>query len=723
MKIDRRSFLSLGIGVTAGTVLSPLPWKVIDDLSIWTQMWPWTPVPADGEISYTRTACTLCPCGCGISVRKIDDRVVKTEGLEDAPLNQGGICNLALCAPQLLYGPSRIQAPLKRRGKRGEGLWETISWEKAISEVAEKLNAVRAEGKPHTVAAISGNRSGITAELLKRFMTAYGSPNFLNVPSMEETHKIVLKQMAGVDALPGFDVENADHILSFGSGVLDGWGCPVRMFQAHSRLIEQNGKLVQVEPRLSNTAAKATSWIPVTPGTEADLALGIAYVIIQELLYKRKWIDQDPSGFEQFKNFVINGYRPDKVSTVTGVDTTVIISQAREFAAASRPLALCGRGQGDMPGSVSEFAAVYALNALVGNLNQPGGFWGVPMPESTRWPEAAMDQIATAGINQIRVDGTKRTENPILNRFAQGVSGGYEIAALLVSNANPLYALRGTGAMAAALDKIPFIVNFSSFMDETAMMSDLILPDHMFLERYEAVNYSPGFPRSYTALAKPVVKPLYHTRNTGDVIMALAVTIGDPVGKAFPWSSYEACLKESLGSRWDALLEKSFVAGEEFSGSKINKFTFSTALFTAGSGKQKGDASEFPLRLIPADSMRIANDGIGSPPFMVKIIEDTVIKEKDGFVEINPETARTLKLSQGKTVLLTTPEGEAKVRVNLFDGIKPGVIAMQRGLGHSAYDIYLKGKGVNVNTVIGPVEDPVSGLDASWGIRAKLAKI
>ena len=92
MKIDRRSFLSLGIGAAAGTALSPIPWKLADDSAIWTQMWPWTPVPPDGEVSFEHSTCTLCPGGCGITVRKVNDRAVKIEGRKGHPINNGGLC-------------------------------------------------------------------------------------------------------------------------------------------------------------------------------------------------------------------------------------------------------------------------------------------------------------------------------------------------------------------------------------------------------------------------------------------------------------------------------------------------------------------------------------------------------------------------------------------------------------------------------------------------------
>ena len=119
MKIGRRGFLSFVIGGAAGTALSPLPWKLTDDSSIWTQMWPWTPVPKDGEVSYVNSVCTLCPGRCGITVRKIEDRAVKIEGMKGHPVNDGGACLLGLSGLQLLYGPTRVKSPLTRIGERG----------------------------------------------------------------------------------------------------------------------------------------------------------------------------------------------------------------------------------------------------------------------------------------------------------------------------------------------------------------------------------------------------------------------------------------------------------------------------------------------------------------------------------------------------------------------------------------------------------------------------
>jgi anaerobic selenocysteine-containing dehydrogenase len=106
---------------------------------------------------------------------------------------------------------------------------------------------------------------------------------------------------------------------------------------------------------------------------------------------------------------------------------------------------------------------------------------------------------------------------------------------------------------------------------------------------------------------------------------------------------------------------------------------------------------------------------------MVKTISETVLQGNDLLVEINPDTADKAGLSEGDKAQLKTPTAEATVRVHLFEGIKPGVVAMPRGLGHTAYDKFLADKGVNANRLIAPVQDPVTGIDIAWGVRAKLA--
>ena len=327
MKVGRRSFLAFAIGGAAGTALTPLPWKLTDDSSIWSQNWPWTPIPKDGAVSYVNTVCTLCPGGCGVRARKVEDRIVKIDGMPGHPVNDGGICIKGLAAAQLLYSPSRIQNPMKRVGDR----WQNISWSEAISTVVEKLTALRSAGKPHALGCIAGNTQGTTARLLERMLLAYGSPNLMHTPSVQDNLNLTAQLMNGTQgATVGFDLKNSDLVLSFGSGLLDGWGSPVRAFQAHSQLNDRDGKLIQIESRLSRTAAKADKWIPINPGTQWVLAMGIAHVLIKEELYHSEFINNYTEGFDDWKRVVLQRFSPEDVAKATGVEkyTTVKLAEA-----------------------------------------------------------------------------------------------------------------------------------------------------------------------------------------------------------------------------------------------------------------------------------------------------------------------------------------------------------------------------------------------------------
>jgi anaerobic selenocysteine-containing dehydrogenase len=297
-----------------------------------------------------------------------------------------------------------------------------------------------------------------------------------------------------------------------------------------------------------------------------------------------------------------------------------------------------------------------------------------------------------------------------------------------------VYSLPDTESVKKAFEKIPFIVCFSSYPDETTAMADLLLPNHIYLERYEDVPAAQGFPKPIISLTRPAVEPLYDTRPTGDFIIQLAKALGGNIGAAFPWDEYGACLEETLGDRWDALVEEGYWVDDEFSGADwvdafetvSTKFEFTNSdirsLVEYHPVKLEGDESLYPLVLIPYDTMRLTSGYIATPPFLVKALEDTILKGNDVLVEVNPATAKPLGLLEGKYASLTTLKGSVRVKTHLTNRIMPGVIAIPRGLGRTNVDRFLAGRGINYNQFSSPAEDPASGYNAAWGIRAKLSK-
>jgi anaerobic selenocysteine-containing dehydrogenase len=310
--------------------------------------------------------------------------------------------------------------------------------------------------------------------------------------------------------------------------------------------------------------------------------------------------------------------------------------------------------------------------------------------------------------------------------FGNVAKGTAKIQALLVGETNPCYSLPDPQTVKAAMDNIPFVVSFSPFMDETAAQADLILPNHIYLERYEDVPVSAATAQPMVGLCRPVTAPQHNTRHMGDTLIQIARALGDTVAQALAWSDYQTCLQGTLADQWHALDSQGYMTDTAAATAPARKFIFmDEALQTAYLSKDAplaGDSEQYPLQLIPFDSIRLASRYAPSAPFMMKAVPDTMLKEDEGWVEINPETGAQQGLADGQAAVLTTPKGKARVRIHYNHGLMPGLIAMARGLGHSAYDQFLSGKGTNINRLMGSVEDPASGMDAAWGIRAQLAK-
>ncbi len=708
MKVDRRSFLGLGLGAVAGIAVSPVGIKLTDDSSIWTQNWPWTPVPVDGEVTYESSVCSLCPGSCGISVRKIDDRPVKIEGLTDYPINDGGACLHGIAGLQYLYDPARVKTPLKKNGDT----FQEISWDDAIALVAEKLSTIRKSGSPEKLACIADKEQGSVSGLFKRLLRTFGSPNFYAMPSLESYLEMTAKTVHGEGNTLGFDLENASFVLSFGAGIIEGWGSPVRCFKANASRKERHAKLYQIEPRLSNTAANADKWIPIKPGTEADLALGMCAVILKNNLFDSAAVANFKGGLNKLAALLQKEYTPAKTAEITGVNVSDIEKIATLFAKSDMPVAVFGKGRGDGAQSLKELAAVHTLNCLVGNINKKGGVFVQPQNGYLNFPNKLMDGIADTGF-------VKNKAGQDVNQLFETITTSSQpaVEALFVYNANPCYALHDSKKVKQALGKIPFVVSFSSFLDETAKEADIILPTHTFIERLEDVPSGAGLAKTVVGLTKPVSQPVFNTKNPGDAVILIAKALEGNIAQSFEWESYEECLESVTAGIWDALSEDGYAVLSEGIPSGSVPVNVSFLADNPSTVLAQGD---YELTLIPIDNMRLISAGPAASPFAVKTVSDKVLKGTDSVVEINPLTARGLKDNGYAT--LTTPMGSARVMVNFNEGMMPGVIGMVKGLGHTFDNKYVSNKGINVNDLIGPVIESGSGLDAAFGIKAKISK-
>jgi len=731
--------------------------------------------------------CSLCSAGCGILARVADGRVVKLEGSPMHPVNVGALCPKGQAATELLYNPDRLQTPLKR--DRATGQTTVISWDEAIALVAEKLTAARDSGHPESVAWLYGDTRGQQRSFFKRFMDVFGSPNFISKESLNTAAaKLGMWLTQGTYALPAYDLENANYILSFGANLVEaGWN-PQRTISGWTfgrRGRANRNKIVVIDPRQGIHGAKADEWIPIKPGTDAALALGMAYVIIKSNLFDSQFVHDYSFGFDDFtgeggknrkgfKNFVLENYDPQKVEAITGVPAVTIARLAGEFASNKPAVAILPGKGGLLNGSVEGVyaaMAIHMLNALVGSVEAKGGVFTQQFFPMKEYPAISADAVAKKGLAAERVDGAG-TLFPLARHAYQAVAErvleGYPLQVLFLYDANPLYEAPGGGKFAQAFEKIPFIVSFSTFMDESAEKADLVLPEPTFLERW-GDDHIEGFGYPGIALRQPAIPPLYDTLNTADFVLKLAAKMGGNFAKAFPWASYEEVLQyrlQDIGTDWNSLKELGVwltpgyrfakrgserwlqvIGRDRVNAPRDGYFDFySREMFALLGKKNKADLAKYGITqtgdgvaLPHHEEAPVNGDGeltlnvftlmslgpkseAANLPTLMEISGMTVGETWNSWLEMNPETAHALGLKDHDRVWVESPSGKVKTKLRLVKGLRPDVVNLPYNFGHTAVGRFAKNRGVNGLELLSPASEPLTGLASFTNTRVKVSK-
>ncbi|HSE87278.1 MAG TPA: molybdopterin-dependent oxidoreductase [Candidatus Binatia bacterium] len=560
MRFTRRQFIQALGGAAGAAALVKSQISAVDQVAGDVQRW------AKPEEVIIPSICQQCPGGCGLLARTLDGEVAGISGNPLHPINRGSLCPKAFGGLELLFDPNRIKGPMLRTGERGR--FRSVGWDEALAMVTSRLSDLREKNLSHTVAILGGQYRGYRDTLWSRFAKAYGTPNYIRVRCFSAEKPALAHQlMQGVTTPLSYDLAEARFILSFGAGLLEAWIGPVHTSQAYARLRRSGdrprGLLYQIDPRRSPTAIKADRWIPITPGTDGVLALGIANAMIREGLYDQEFVQEYASGFEDwvdgsgrphrgFKNLVLRDYGLFAVSAVTGVSVKNIIEIARNLASVKPAIVIGERGTAYGPDDVYTRMAIHSLNALVGNIGVVGGLRIQGELPLASLPPIDQDATAKQGAGQSRIDGANEKEyfmvSDVPQRLPEKILSGspYPINALFLFATNPLANHPAKEAFAEALKKIPFIVSFSPFLDESSAMADLILPDQTYLERWQddPVSHLAGF--TCFSLAQPASRSLHNTRNTADVVLQLGQALGANSKNNFPWKNFEELLREGV---------------------------------------------------------------------------------------------------------------------------------------------------------------------------------
>src|SRR5581483_5434881 len=327
------------------------------------------------------TGCQQCGAGCGAVVRVVEGRSKKIDGNPDHPVNFGKMCARGLAAVEEQYHPDRIESPLRQTGPRGHGVFSPVSWNDALDVLVTRIGNLQQAGQGRNVAFLTPPLRGHRALIADRFSRTLGA-QWLTLETINEApFREAVRRVFGQATLPRFDIQNARYVLSFGADWLGTWLSPVhygtqygifrqgnyRLNQFSPKQSRSRGHMVHVDTRFSMTAANADEWVPVPPGGEGLLALGMAQVIMSEGL-------GDPNGVQALGGARgLDAYTPDRVSQQTGVPAEDIRRLAREFASQRPSIAIGGGLAGAQTNGTDALTAILALNLLVGNVGQQGG--------------------------------------------------------------------------------------------------------------------------------------------------------------------------------------------------------------------------------------------------------------------------------------------------------------------------------------------------------------
>jgi anaerobic selenocysteine-containing dehydrogenase len=449
-----------------------------------------------------------------------------------------------------------LQKPVKRRGTRGSEEWREIEWEEAIATIAARLAEIRETTGPQGLCVVQGRDRGLARASWRRFARAYGTPNLVDafpddnlglLPAVLATH--------GVRQRLGYDVSAAAFVLSFSSGWLDAHWSTEQASRAFADFRRGRPgfrpRWVHVEPRFSLTATKADEWLPIRPGTEGILALGIAHVIIREGLYDRRFIERHSHGFEDwtdrggvqhlgFRRMVLQDYSPSKVRATTGLSEGVIFRFGREFGTKRPAIALGFDGGGCGAQSTYDRMAIHCLNALVGSIDVPGGitvFQELSLLEN----DFDIDTIAEGGLAMPALDGPitkRRLSDNAPDLLAEPISTGrpYPTEVMVLVDADPVFSLAEGARFAAAMSRVPLVVAFSGYHNDSTRHADMVLPIMHGLHRWDfnVAHTLKGHP--VVTLSHPVLPPLPGMRTPYEVLRSVAGRLGGRMAEALPWS-------------------------------------------------------------------------------------------------------------------------------------------------------------------------------------------
>ncbi|WP_080845864.1 molybdopterin oxidoreductase family protein [Cytobacillus gottheilii] len=626
------------------------------------------------------SVCSLdCPDQCGLLIHKEDGKITKIEGDPNHPVTQGSICNKVRHMTSRLYDENRLQYPLKRIGDKGEGKFVRISWEEAIAEITSRWKKLIQEHGTESILPYSfyGNMGLITSEGMdRRFFNKLGASQLDRKICQSAGTKGYSYTMGGNI---GVDPEDTIH-----SKLIIFWGINAVSTNMHQVMLAQkarkNGaKIVVIDVHKNQTGRLADWFIPIKPGTDGMLALGLMHILFNNNLVDEAFMQEHTVGHKELREHV-KSFTPEQTAAITGVSVEDLHELATMYATSPSAFIRIGNGLQHHDNGGMATRAISCLPAVTGHWAKKGGgaiksnsgFLAHNEDQLQRPDLLANKETRVINMNQIG-DALLQTEDPVRSMF--------------VYNSNPAVVAPSANKVRQGLlrDDL-FLVVHDLFLTETAKMADIVLPA---TSSYENTDFYASYWHHYVQLQQPVIEPFGEAKSNTEVFRLLAAEMG--------------------------ISDEAFTVTDEelIQASLDNEQNPYTSHITLGVLKEnqymKADMSHSLLENLPTASGKIElysetmiQDGYDPLPIFVPIQPDGDYEfmfipgpnhnflnstfsnndkhqklEKEPKVHLNSADASRLFIDDGEMVKVWNDRGICELRAAVGDNVLPGVAVTQ----------------------------------------------
>lgn len=725
--------------------------------------------------------CPLCEACCGLELKVSDGRVVSIRGHDEDVFSAGYICPKGVALKDLHDDPDRLREPLVKR----DGRFVTATWEEAFAEIERRLRPILAEHGRDAAALSLGNPGAHKMGLLlygPRLRKALGTRNVYSASTLDQMPRHLASGLAfgNLFSVPVPDVVRTDYLLMLGANPLASngsmWSVPDFRGKAKA-LRARGGRFVVVDPRRTETAAQADEHHFIRPGADVFLLAGMVHTLFAENLVRLGRLAAHVNGVDAVQS-AIRPFAPEAVAARCGIEAGVIRRLAREFAAAPRA-AVYGRiGTCTQEYGTLATWLIDVLNVLGGRLDEPGG---------SMFPKAAAFAVNTignpgsgrgvaTGRHRSRVSGAPEVFGELpMTCLAEEIEtpGPGQVRALITVASNPVLSSPNGARLAAALDRLDFMVSLDIYLNETSRHADVILPGPSPLEDD---HYDVAFPqlswRNHARYSAPVLPPRPGQPSEWETVLKLAA-IAEGRGaaidaKALDDEQFAADSQKLFGE--DAHAVRAATAhlrgprrlldvalrtgpyGDQF-GRKPDGLNLAKVEAAPG-GIDLGElAPRIPellrtpsgrIELAPPslleDLARPAADLARAADAMV-IVGRREVRSNNSWMHnlpllakgperctalVHPDDAQRLGLADGAMAEIRSRHGRVQARVQVSDEMMPGVVSLPHGWGHDLPGTQLalasQRPGANLNQLLDEDwRDPLSGNAVLGGMPVELS--